>query len=674
MNISLVMIVKNESIIIKRCLESVKPIIGSIIISDTGSTDNTVELIQEFLKENNIPGKVYVDEWKNFGYNRSKSITNAQEWLKQEKYDLDKNYLLTIDADMIFCIEPSFNVEKLGEKDSWLLKQVNPSMSYYNKRIFRSSKPYKCIGVTHEYWGCDESDCTEDKLETLYINDIGDGGAKADKFERDIRLLTQGLIDEPKNERYYFYLAQSYSDAGYKDKAIEFYKKRIEAGGWYEEIFIAYMRLADIYNELNQIENATYYWSMGYEHLPSRAETLFRMIHKYRLLGKNNIALTYLKSALQIEYPKDQLLFIEHPVYQYRLLEELSISGFYTPKKTLSFIVCDWLILSPIVPDIVKNQCINNIFFYMPKIDLKSNQIFDIKLNSPFKNSSASLFKTNIGYSGCVRAVNYSISKKFEYSIRDDQNIVRTKNFWVVLNNKGEVIKKNEIEISSQCKTVRNSHIKGLEDMRLCKLNDENIVGFAVDWEYGKNNHPSVCVCKFERDESSNYYISKIVATNYNDHECQKNWAPFSENGNLFAIYSHHPLTILSINKDTGDTKVHLQKKSSYDLSRIRGSTSPIKLPNGYWLMLTHEVLQRDTRKYYHRFMLYNKEWELQEVGLPFYFKEFFVEFSLSIIYNNNDVHVCYSTEDNTTEMFIMDFAKIPWMPKDIYKFVKDKI
>ena len=247
-SISLVMIVKNESKIIERCLDSIKPILDSIVISDTGSTDDTISIIENYIEKNKLKGKVYKDEWKNFGYNRSKSITNAQEWLKENNYNLEKTYLITIDADMIFKINPSFDKINLLKKDSWIIQQINSNLTYYNKRIFRSKLAFKCIGVTHEYWGCDDKD-EEDKLTELYIDDIGDGGAKADKYTRDISLLTQGIIDEPKNERYFFYLAQSYADSGDIDKAIEWYKKRIEAGGWNEEVFIAYSRLGDIYKK-----------------------------------------------------------------------------------------------------------------------------------------------------------------------------------------------------------------------------------------------------------------------------------------------------------------------------------------------------------------------------------------------------------------------------------------
>ena len=42
--------IKNESRIIKRCIQSTLSIADAICICDTGSTDNTVELLTEYLK------------------------------------------------------------------------------------------------------------------------------------------------------------------------------------------------------------------------------------------------------------------------------------------------------------------------------------------------------------------------------------------------------------------------------------------------------------------------------------------------------------------------------------------------------------------------------------------------------------------------------------------------
>lgn len=61
----------------------------------------------------------------------------------------------------------------------------------------------------------------------MFINDIGDGGSKADKFIRDIKLLSKGLEENPNNDRYTFYLANSYRDSGNYEKAIEYFKREL---------------------------------------------------------------------------------------------------------------------------------------------------------------------------------------------------------------------------------------------------------------------------------------------------------------------------------------------------------------------------------------------------------------------------------------------------------------
>jgi glycosyltransferase involved in cell wall biosynthesis len=61
------MIVKNESRIIERLMLSVLPIVDSYCICDTGSTDNTIELIETFFEKNNRPGRIVKEPLKDFG-------------------------------------------------------------------------------------------------------------------------------------------------------------------------------------------------------------------------------------------------------------------------------------------------------------------------------------------------------------------------------------------------------------------------------------------------------------------------------------------------------------------------------------------------------------------------------------------------------------------------------
>jgi glycosyltransferase involved in cell wall biosynthesis len=700
--LTFIAIMKNESRIIQRCLDSIKSVVDHIVISDTGSTDNTVELIKNWLKDNNIPGDVYHDSWKNFGFNRTLSVINGQDWLQKNKIDQKTNYFLTLDADMILKIEPTFNKEKLLSKQQWHLKQKTDVLSYYNTRIFRSDLPFKAVSVTHEFWACDVP-LEQGNFNDLWFDDVGDGGAKADKFERDIKLLIQGLIDEPKNDRYLFYLAQSYECIGNKEKAIEFYEKRVLAGGWPEEVFISLNRLGDCYTELGErINNSissndteeeknakkeksrTYHdrainsWLAGYQCIPCRAETLYKIVNRARLSGKNHLASLYLKTGLKIEYPENMSLFIEHNVYSYLFLEELSIVGYYTNLQKQARDACEYLILYKDIPHNVRCGARNNCIFYMNKVPwLKHLKLVNRKFEEYIPSSSC-LFPIADKPSfieGVIRTVNYSINKQFQYTMRDPQGVVRTKNYWGKINtNNLDESSYYEIVYSSECnKPVRTSHINGLEDLRIVKTLDGKMYGMAVDWEFGQNNYPSIVIAHF-KDEKGKYVINKIVPTKYRQNECQKNWVPFVVYNKLYAIYSHHPLRILEINPENGECNLIIEKFSQYNLEHIRGSSIPIQLTDGSWLVVVHEVMQQDTRKYVHRLLKYSKEWDLLDITYPFYFQNLFVEFCLSLFVVDKTLSIVFSTEDNSTEMVSIEMSKIEWIPRKLKSWIADTV
>lgn len=84
------MIVKNESHVIRRCLESVAPFIDSWVISDTGSSDDTREIIQAFFAEKGIDGELLNNVWQDFATNRNYSLVAARQ---------RADYVLVLDAD-----------------------------------------------------------------------------------------------------------------------------------------------------------------------------------------------------------------------------------------------------------------------------------------------------------------------------------------------------------------------------------------------------------------------------------------------------------------------------------------------------------------------------------------------------------------------------------------------
>ena len=163
--ICLNMIVKNESRIIKRLLDSVANIIDTYCICDTGSTDNTKEIITEFFNEHNIKGKIVEEPFKDFCYNRNFAMTEAIGM---------SDYLLLLDADMILQIGNNFNKESLVNIDTANIFQGTEDFYYQNLRICRNEGKCKYIGVTHEYIDVPNNyiNRTEILRDKLFILDI----------------------------------------------------------------------------------------------------------------------------------------------------------------------------------------------------------------------------------------------------------------------------------------------------------------------------------------------------------------------------------------------------------------------------------------------------------------------------------------------------------------------
>ena len=345
----LVMIVRNESKVIKRCLDRIKNYIDYWVIVDTGSDDNTKEIIQKELMD--IPGELHQQEWVNFGVNRTQSLA-----LAKNKAD----YLLLCDADEQIIFSSDFDSNMLIA-DAYLISHIG-SNDYAVPYLIRGDLNWKYIGVTHEYLSSDIKTKRE-KITTINILDLQDGGFKDDKFERDIALLTKGLIEEPENDRYKFYLANSYRDIRDYQNAAKWYEKRIQDKGWREEVGCSYYNLGICYEKLGKLEKALNTWLMGYDYDPSRMESLYRAVRLLRIQEKYKLGYQLGLIAKNIPYPKNDILFIQSRVYHFWIYYELSICAYYVNDFQLGYDCCKQVLFNEPTPNILE-VTINNLRFY----------------------------------------------------------------------------------------------------------------------------------------------------------------------------------------------------------------------------------------------------------------------------------------------------------------------
>lgn len=316
------MIVKNESKIIERCIKSVYHLIDTWCIIDTGSTDGTQEIIKNLLKDK--PGELIERPWVNFGHNRNEALRLGEKW---------GDWLLLIDADMVLMDEGFDKAQLNPSLDGYTMLQDNHGTRYDNFRLVNAKRNWQCIGVTHEFYSPADGIRSQKKLSEIWFLDISDGGSKSDKFERDIRLLTQGLIDEPNNHRYMFYLAQSYRDVQDFENAITWYTKCAETSTWDEEAWYSAYMVGWCMSHLNKpIQDVSVALFKAWMTRPWRIEPVFHLALQFKKLQLWENAYQLLKNAASAEYPHRDQLFIAADLYEGASVDEFSVAAYYVGK------------------------------------------------------------------------------------------------------------------------------------------------------------------------------------------------------------------------------------------------------------------------------------------------------------------------------------------------------
>lgn len=352
----LAMMVKDESAVIARCLETVLPYIDYWIITDTGSSDNTREIITETLAS--IPGELHEVPWENFGHNRSKLME-----ICHQKAD----YLLLLDADEGLSVNKKDFKWRL-DADSYYVS-YSGALHYRQKLLLSGHCNWYYEGVTHEIIRSQDEQ-TSGVIQDISYIDFDDGSRHEIKFEDDIRLLLEGLEKEPDNTRYMFYLARSYYSNQEYAKALEYFEKRIVSGDWEEEIYFSKLGRARCMTLLSGVfaVDATI---EAHEYRPHRLEALFDLITHYRVQGSYHYAYMLCKQAVRIPFPDNDFLFVDKSITDYRLQDELAICAYWVGEYRESRKVARALLKNKNLPEEWKPRIQMNLDFATEKINGK---------------------------------------------------------------------------------------------------------------------------------------------------------------------------------------------------------------------------------------------------------------------------------------------------------------
>lgn len=364
--ITLCMIVKNETHVILRCLESIYKYIDRYDITDTGSTDGTQDMIRNFFAEKGIPGEVYQSDWKGFGDHAGK-IGSRTEAFQNAKGKSD--YAWVIDADD--SLSGELILPDGTDVDAYTLQFTRGEFTWWRTQIFKNNRDWRYVGVLHEYPDSDPKPYRIEKLYGNYFIDARTEGARnigispIEKYSKDAEALEKAIVDDPTNVRYQFYLAQSYFDSQQWEKALSAYKRRAEMGGWEEEVFFSLYRVAICKVFLQHPWSEVYdAFMMSHEARPTRAEPLYQLARLHRMHNRPKAAYIYARMALEIPRPVEDTLFIEEIPYSWGNLDELGAVAHTVGKFHLGMQVCHKLLCENKFPPEHKQRIENNFNSY----------------------------------------------------------------------------------------------------------------------------------------------------------------------------------------------------------------------------------------------------------------------------------------------------------------------
>jgi len=222
--ITLSIIVKNEEKYLRGCLESVKDVVSEIVLVDTGSTDNTIKIAEEF------GAKIFHFDWINdFSAARNYALNNSTG-----------DWILYLDADERLSGNSIEELKKITNNNSNVgfycsVKSAgnisgNSSMMKYT-RLFKNIPGLKFSGKVHEQIedSLIEKGCSlvDSNIEIIHLGYNVEKEKIIEKAKRNLNLLLSEFKSNPTGYNA-FQLGQTYNIIENIDEANQYFKLAIK--------------------------------------------------------------------------------------------------------------------------------------------------------------------------------------------------------------------------------------------------------------------------------------------------------------------------------------------------------------------------------------------------------------------------------------------------------------
>lgn len=435
--ICLAMMIKNEEKTILKSLNSCKSITSHVRIYDTGSTDDTLSIIETFKNDNpTVDVSIKCGDFVDFAISR-----NVLLEFVEETSDIDFYILLDSNDEMKGCDELVEFLELQKEKNDksvtgYLIRQKwftgNSMDTYFNIRLVKANCGWRYKSPVHEYITNTITPQSKNiKIDnpniTIYQDRTQDCENTFQRFKRDKVILLREHLKHPTDTRTLFYLAQTYGSLGLNKEAYYYYHLRAELSGYEEERYHSYFRMGEISRNLNSNSEVYINWFMkALEIFPTpRVEPLIEIINYYLFNNVNyNMAGLFSNLALNSEYPQYCNLFINKQHYDYTRYHLDGIIQYYLNNIEQGKTSCEKAI--EYNKNLVENtnEQVKKMITYRMKFDIDNLKMYDTlkpKVENKIKNTGKyTLYDYDVCSSSEFNSVLYTFDDKDRFNLEYD--------------------------------------------------------------------------------------------------------------------------------------------------------------------------------------------------------------------------------------------------------------
>lgn len=320
--ISVYAITKNESKNVIEWYNSMKEA-DEIIVLDTGSTDNTVELLKSCPKV--IVYEQKITPWR-FDVARNISLSYVSK---------DTNICVCTDLDERFEEGWRELLENSWQEDTTRAKYLynwsfdangQPGTTFYLNKI-HSRLNYLWHHPVHEVLISNKKE-NEILIPGITLNHYQDYQKPRSSY---LPLLEVSVKEDPEDDRNMHYLGREYMYYGYYDKAISTLHKHLELKNavWKPERCASMRYIAYCYSKLNYYDESIMWYKKAINEAPYLREPFFDLGDLFYQLNNYPESYHYLKKALKIK-DKTLIYINEEKAWNGYIYDILSISCYYT--------------------------------------------------------------------------------------------------------------------------------------------------------------------------------------------------------------------------------------------------------------------------------------------------------------------------------------------------------